>query len=361
MAIHCYTHLARLFLAAYHLLSSRAADFSIGEIPVFIRFWARCRKNVENFSASRQPRDRLVGKVSQTPTLEEHNPTTMIVRPFFLLLLFAGLLSLSACEPSANTAPGAATAQVLPAEDLPPSAKQHLQSAHPQSSIRSVLLYEEMGYEVLLNTAVRLYYSLEGEFLLELWSDEDDDDYRPIPLDRLPSSILSYIQSNFPNFYIVWARGDDDGFDVFLNNGYEVTFDSRGRFLYLDRDGSGRGSSGRDISISELPQRVLDYISSNFPDARIIEAELYPRYYNVYLNTGLELYFDLDGNFLRSERSGDDNDDDDDDDDDSGRDISISELPQRVLDYISSNFPDARITEAELYPRYYNVYLNNGL
>jgi hypothetical protein len=72
-----------------------------------------------------------------------------------------------------------------------------------------------------------------------------------------------------------------------------------------------------DIDPSSLPSAVQTYLSTNYPNATIHEAERKTEcgqeIYEVELSNGLELYFDLQGNFLGTD---DDFDCDDDDDDD---------------------------------------------
>ncbi|MFV8224547.1 PepSY-like domain-containing protein, partial [Christiangramia aquimixticola] len=53
------------------------------------------------------------------------------------------------------------------------------------------------------------------------------------------------------------------------------------------------------VSTSSLPQRILNYISLNYPNVTIHKAEIEDNNnYEVYLSNGLELIFDSEGNFL---------------------------------------------------------------
>ena len=66
----------------------------------------------------------------------------------------------------------------------------------------------------------------------------------------------------------------------------------------LDEDNSNDES--QYIDPADLPQVILDYIISNYPDETIIEAEIdSDGNYEVSLSNGYELYFDKDGNFIR--------------------------------------------------------------
>ena len=55
------------------------------------------------------------------------------------------------------------------------------------------------------------------------------------------------------------------------------------------------------IAPSELPAAILDYLSINYPNIAIDEAELEDGIYEIELVNGLELEFDINGNFLSVE------------------------------------------------------------
>jgi hypothetical protein len=85
--------------------------------------------------------------------------------------------------------------------------------------------------------------------------------------------------------------GTDDGDDSDDDN--DGTNDS-------DEDyNGGNGIDGSNIDPSSLPQTILDYITQNYTNSTIIEAEIESNgNYEVSLSNGVELYFDQDGNFL---------------------------------------------------------------
>ncbi len=98
--------------------------------------------------------------------------------------------------------------------------------------------------------------------------------------------------------------------------------------------------SDAHINTAALPQAILNYVSTNYPNNTIREAEIEDNNnYEVELNNGIELIFDQQGNFL-----GVDNDDDDDFGDE---DIAPEDLPANIRDFITTHFPGATIEEAE--------------
>jgi hypothetical protein len=98
--------------------------------------------------------------------------------------------------------------------------------------------------------------------------------------------------------------------------------------------------SDEDINAAALPQAILTYISTNYPDNTIHEAEIEDNgQYEIELNNGIELIFDPQGNFLGI--------DDDGDDDFGDEDIAPGDLPEKIRNFITTHFTGATIEEAE--------------
>src|SRR5680860_228773 len=65
------------------------------------------------------------------------------------------------------------------------------------------------------------------------------------------------------------------------------------------------------IKTASLPQAILDYIATNYPDITVKKSEIeHNGNYEVKLNNGVELIFDADGAFLGVDDDGDNNFDD---------------------------------------------------
>ncbi|TRO65255.1 PepSY-like domain-containing protein [Christiangramia sabulilitoris] len=211
---------------------------------------------------------------------------------------------------------------------------------------------------------------LGGIALLVSCSDDDTTRENDVDLDArffnadvhvavssLSQDILNYVSSNYPDLTIIEAELEDNGnFEIYLSNGLELIFDSAGNFLGIDDD-ENEDFDDEYIPVEEIPQNILDFINSNFPGIEIDEAERENNgNYEIELENDVELIFDANGNFLG--RAEDENEDDDEDDED----IDPANLPQNVLDYISENYPDNTIIEAEIEDDGgYEVTLNNGV
>ena len=55
------------------------------------------------------------------------------------------------------------------------------------------------------------------------------------------------------------------------------------------------------VSTSDLPQAIINYLNTNYPNIGIDEVEIEDGMYEIELDNDLELYFDLNGNFLSVE------------------------------------------------------------
>ena len=182
--------------------------------------------------------------------------------------------------------------------NLPQSIKDYVNNNHSGESIVKAELEMEDGqdvYEVYLSNGMELYFDTNGNYL------SMDDDNSHINISALPQSIKDYINTNYPNATILYAEKDyDDGqkaYEVKLDNGMELEFDSNGNLLSSDDD---------NVPTSQLPQAIIDYVNNNHPNNTIKEAEIEfedgQKMYKVELDNDMELYFDMNGNFIKSEQ-----------------------------------------------------------
>lgn len=182
--------------------------------------------------------------------------------------------------------------------NLPQSIIDYVNNNHSGENIVKAEFETDDGqdiYEVYLSNGMELYFDSNGNYL------GMDDDSSYISVSALPQSIKDYISNNYPNAAILYTEEEyDDGqtiYEVKLDNGMELEFDSNGNLLSLDDD---------DIPISQLPQAIIDYVSNHYPNNTIVEAEFEfengQKMYEVELDNELELYFDMNGNFIKSEQ-----------------------------------------------------------
>jgi len=183
----------------------------------------------------------------------------------------------------------------------------------------------------------------------------------------LPQAILDYISTNYPDITVKKSEIEDNGnYEVKLNNGVELIFDAHGAFLGVDDDGENNFDDTH-LNISELPQILLDFIATNYPNESIDEAELENNgNYEIELENEVILIFDADGNFLGigEDENDDENGENENNNEDGGdqTNVEAASLPQTILDYLSANYPDKTIIEAEVdEDGTYEITLSNGI
>ena len=140
----------------------------------------------------------------------------------------------------------------------------------------------------------------------------------------LPSAVQTYIASNYPNTGIYEAELEDECgqrvYEVELTDGVALHFDLQGNFLGTEDDfdcsdeQDGTYDDDDYVDPDSLPSAVQRYIASQYPSLSIYEVErddeCDQEVYEVELSNGLELYFDLQGNFLGTDDTFDCDDDD---------------------------------------------------
>lgn len=129
--------------------------------------------------------------------------------------------------------------------------------------------------------------------LLGLQSCEKNDEL--IGESKLPSAAQTFLQENFPSEAIQSVVKDyDDGthtYKVSLSDGTYIEFKKNGEWKEIENRTSG-------IPESAIPAKIMEYINANYPDNFIIDIE-HNRHYDVELDSGLDLDFNSNGEFLR--------------------------------------------------------------
>ena len=124
----------------------------------------------------------------------------------------------------------------------------------------------------------------------------DDDDDKQITFDRLPAESQLFIETHFKDATVRMVEVDNDGYDVYFSNGYDIEFYKSGEWKNVD-------GNYRELPASFLMLSPFDIISAYVND-------VYPRQFitevdkdrsrngfEVTLNSSLELIFEKDGAF----------------------------------------------------------------
>ena len=90
-------------------------------------------------------------------------------------------------------------------------------------------IWEDEKYDVRLSNGIELDFDKNGN-VLEI----DGNNNETIPETALPSEIVSYLQSNYPDASVVSWDKKDNGQEIELQNDVEIEFDQEGNFQKID-------------------------------------------------------------------------------------------------------------------------------
>ncbi len=116
------------------------------------------------------------------------------------------------------------------------------------------------------------------------------DNDRPIEIVQLPVRAREFIETHFTDIQISLATMDreftETTYEVFFANGSKVEFDGSGRWKEID-------CKHTRVPKEAVPEQIRTYIAVNYPECYVTEIDLDKRDYELKLNSGVELTFDL--------------------------------------------------------------------
>lgn len=175
--------------------------------------------------------------------------------------------------------------------DYPMAIDDYLTTNYPDTELLGVTT-DGVEYEAELAGGITLFFDLDGQFLMEELPEMEEEDTDSI-ITEWPTAIDDYLNLNYPGDSIDEIEFEDGEYEVELLSGLEVTFDIDGNFLEEKME--------ENAEVSEWPAAIDDYLTLNYPDALIEQVELDGDEYEVELDNGLEVIFDIDGNFLEED------------------------------------------------------------
>jgi hypothetical protein len=133
----------------------------------------------------------------------------------------AALLGLQSCEKNDK---------LIGESKLPSAAQTFLQENFPSEAILSVVKDYDDGthtYKVSLSDGTYIEFKKNGE-----WK-EIENRTSGIPESAIPAKIMEYINVNYPDNFIIDIEHDRH-YDVELDSGLDLDFNSKGEFLRID-------------------------------------------------------------------------------------------------------------------------------
>ena len=101
------------------------------------------------------------------------------------------------------------------------------------------------------------------------------------------------------------------------------------------------------VSSKKMPQNALDFISEHFPSSRIRHVDIDDDLYEVKLDSGVKIEFNIDGTW--EEITG-------------RRGLPTTMLPEAAAEYLLKTYPNVNVVKIEQnYNNFYEVELKNDL
>ena len=138
-----------------------------------------------------------------------------------------------------------------------------------------------------------LFFAALVCMLMQSLSSFADD--RVIPTQQLPAAAQTFVQNTFPGKGIAYATIDRDfgktTYDVRLNDGTEVDFDSKGTWDKVDCGFSA-------VPAQLVPAAIANYVKANYAGATIVKIDKERHGYDIELSNDLELKFNKQGQLI---------------------------------------------------------------
>ncbi|WP_295939511.1 PepSY-like domain-containing protein [uncultured Alistipes sp.] len=113
---------------------------------------------------------------------------------------------------------------------------------------------------------------------------------RPISVDELPVASREFIKTHFDGVEVSFSKVDEELFDkdykVVFTNGAKVEFSKNGQWREVEHKYG-------EVPSAIVPQQIRDYVAKHYPDRKITQIDRDRRDYEINLNNGLELKFDM--------------------------------------------------------------------
>jgi hypothetical protein len=116
---------------------------------------------------------------------------------------------------------------------------------------------------------------------------------------ELPAEADEFVAAAFPSAKITRIKTERDHgyieYEVRLNNGAKIDFDVANQWESIDCE-----DALVDVPMSVLNESIAAYVQQNYPGESVIDVDRNRRGYELKLGSGLKLFFNLKGEFLRS-------------------------------------------------------------
>ncbi len=113
---------------------------------------------------------------------------------------------------------------------------------------------------------------------------------RPIQVGELPAASRQFIETHFSGAEVSYAKVDEE----WMDKDYKVVF-ADGATVEFSKDGAWKevDCKNRAVPAGIVPARIREYVANNFPGRNVTAIEQGRRGYEVELDNGIDLKFDM--------------------------------------------------------------------
>lgn len=232
---------------------------------------------------------------------------------------------------------------------VPAAILEYITNNHPDEVVEEAWLTNTGEYIVLLDDETVLVFNSSEQFIisfkLEAYAGSFEDDFEEVDSASLPKPILDYLLANHAGVEIDVAglNATEQEYVVVLESGIVLIFDIDGNLLdeFTEDDYEEYEDEYEEVDKNSLSQAIKEYLITKYAgiavDFAVFDTE--DEEYIVYLDNGVIVIFDKDGNFIEE-------DEDDGDYEDDCDEVDIADLPSAITDYITTNYAGEQIEEA---------------
>lgn len=116
-------------------------------------------------------------------------------------------------------------------KDLPTAAQSFVASHFKDASPSHIVKDQEImdtEYKIIFNGGLTIEFDSEGNW------EEISGNGTALPQDVLPKAITGYLDTHYKSQGVIKIEKDNKGYDIELANGFELEFDSQGKFRKMD-------------------------------------------------------------------------------------------------------------------------------
>lgn len=111
----------------------------------------------------------------------------------------------------------------------------------------------------------------------------------------MPQLAQQFIKQHFSDSKVALAKMESDflykSYEVIFTNGNKVEFDKKGNWEEVD-------CKHTSVPVAIIPAAIQKYVTTNYPDAKVLKIEREKKDYEVKLSNRTELKFDLKFNLI---------------------------------------------------------------